>query len=204
MYDGDWGVVWAIEKSASYTYSAAAAALCRCCCCSSFYVDTVCGFTTNYLDLIDYNYQVRYTVRCCTTYEYVFVYTCHVLLLLLDCVLLCCCCLLLLFVHGVPECRIVAVVHCVWFRCVPSLHSNTMYFRCTPFCQYCRTYSVDFLPIIMFFCQKQVYLVTLVQKKVHYKTKYKSHARSPAIGQRHIVPVFGLKRSGTPGFIYFV
>ena len=71
--------------------------------------DTVCGFTIEYLDLIYCNDSVR----CCTTYEYVFVYTCHVLLLLLDCVLLCCCCLLLLFVHGVPECRIVAVVHCV-------------------------------------------------------------------------------------------
>ena len=43
---------------------------CRCCCCSvccyhccfSFcYVDTVCGFVTEYLDLIDYNYC---TVRC--------------------------------------------------------------------------------------------------------------------------------------------
>ena len=31
------------------------------------------------------------------------------------------------------------------------------------------------------------------QKQVHSKTKYKSHARSPAIGPRHIVPVFGLK-----------
>ena len=50
------------------------------------YVDTVCGFTTEYLDLIDYNY---YTVRCCTTYEYVFVYTC---LLLCSVLLYCCCC----------------------------------------------------------------------------------------------------------------
>ena len=39
----------------------------------------MCGFTTEYLDPINYNY----TVRCCTTYEYVFVYTCHVLQLLL-------------------------------------------------------------------------------------------------------------------------
>ena len=50
------------------------------------YVDTVCGFTTEYLDLIDYNY---YTVRCCTTYEYVFVCTC---LLLCSALLYCCCC----------------------------------------------------------------------------------------------------------------
>ena len=55
-------------------------------CFSFFYVDTVCGFiTTEYLDLIDYNYT-----RCCTTYEYVFVYTCHVLLLLLLCSVLLC------------------------------------------------------------------------------------------------------------------
>ena len=40
------------------------------------YVDTVCGFTTEYLDLIDYHY---YTVRCCTTYQYGFVYTCLLL-----------------------------------------------------------------------------------------------------------------------------
>ena len=46
----------------------------------SFYcINTVFGFTTEYLDLINCNY----TVRCYTTYEYVFVYTCHVLLLLL-------------------------------------------------------------------------------------------------------------------------
>ena len=49
---------------------------------------TVCGFTIGCLNLIDYNY----TVRCCTTYEYVFAYTCHVFLLLLLCVLLSCCC----------------------------------------------------------------------------------------------------------------
>ena len=40
-------------------------------------------------DLIDYNF----TVRCCSTYENVFVYTCHVrlLLLLLLCTLVVCC-----------------------------------------------------------------------------------------------------------------
>ena len=60
------------------------------------YVDTVCGFTTEYLDLIDYNY---YTVRCCTTYEYVFAYTCLLLFsVLLYCCYYSCCCLLLLFV----------------------------------------------------------------------------------------------------------
>ena len=42
------------------------------------------------------------------------------------------------------------------------------------------------------------------QNKVHSKTKYKSHTRSPAIGQPHIVLVSGLKRPGTPGIVYFV
>ena len=38
--------------------------------------------------------------------------------------------------------------------------------------------------------------------QVHSKTKFKSNARSPAIGQLHIVPV-GLKRPpGTLGFVY--
>ena len=32
--------------------------------------------------------------------------------------------------------------------------------------------------------------------------KYKSHARSPGIGQPRIVLVFGLKRPGTPDFVY--
>ena len=39
------------------------------------------------------------------------------------------------------------------------------------------------------------------QKQVDSKTKYKSHARSPAIGHR---TCFGLKRPGTPGYVYFV
>ena len=42
------------------------------------------------------------------------------------------------------------------------------------------------------------------QNQAHSKTKYKSHARSPPIGQPHIVPVFDLKKPGTPGFVYFV
>ena len=68
--------------------------------CSYFFlfcsVDTVYAFTAECLDLIDCSY---YTVRCCTTYEYVFVYT---YLLVCDVFLCCCycscCCLLLLFV----------------------------------------------------------------------------------------------------------
>ena len=60
------------EKSALYAYIVLLPLLllCYCCCFSFCHVDTVCGFTTEYLDLIDYNY----TVRGCTTYEYVFVY----------------------------------------------------------------------------------------------------------------------------------
>ena len=89
MYDDNWGVV---NREVSF--------ICIHSCFFSFcYVDTMCGFTTEYQHLINY----KYTVRCYTTYEYLFVYTCHVLLLLLGSVLLyCCCCscwcLLLLFV----------------------------------------------------------------------------------------------------------
>ena len=53
------------------------------------YVDTVCGFTTEYLDLIDYNY---YTKRCCTTYENVFVYTCLLLCSVAAAAAAYCCC----------------------------------------------------------------------------------------------------------------
>ena len=91
------------------------------------YVDTVCGFTTEYLDLIDYNYNY-YTVRCGTTYEYVFVYTCLLLCsaLLCCCLLLlaaACCCLLLLAAtvrHRVPDGKICSrgslhLIPCVFF-----------------------------------------------------------------------------------------
>ena len=116
---------------------------CCCCCCLSFcYVGIVCGFRTEYLDLIDYHC----TLRCCATYEYVFVYTCHVLLLLLCSVLQYWYCLLLLFVIVCRMTTLVAVVHFIGFQC-SSLHSNTIFFQCTPW-QYCRIYSVDFLPMI--------------------------------------------------------
>ena len=49
------------------------------------------------------------------------------------------------------------------------------------------------------FAKNRYTLSLWCQKQVHSKTKYKSHPRSPAIGQPHIVPVFGLKRPGTPG-----
>ena len=67
------------EDSFIYLHSAAGAAataLCYYLFFSFCYVDTVCAFTTEYLDLIDCSY---YTVRCYTTYEYVFVYTCLLL-----------------------------------------------------------------------------------------------------------------------------
>ena len=46
-------------------------------------------------------------------------------------------------------------------------------------------------------------LSLLCQNQQHTKNRYKSHARSPAIGQPHIVPVFDLNL-GTSGFVYFV
>ena len=66
----------------------------------------MCGFAIEYLDLIDWNY---YTVRCCTTCEYVFVYTC----LLLCSVLLYCYCLVLLFVIVNRMAKFVPAVHCI-------------------------------------------------------------------------------------------
>ena len=71
------------------------------------YVETVCGFTTEYLDLLDINSD--YTVRCCMTYVRVCIciyppctsataaaaLSCVSLLLLLQLLLLaaaCCCC----------------------------------------------------------------------------------------------------------------
>ena len=91
----------------------------------SFYcINTVFGFTTEYLDLINCNY----TVRCYTTYEYVFVYTCHVLLLLL---LLCsvllyccscsCCCLLLLFVVACRMAKKMLLWFVTKYACLLSL-----------------------------------------------------------------------------------
>ena len=72
-----------------------------------FLLGIVCGFTTGYLDLIDYNY----TVRCCTTYEYVFVYTCHVFVLLMLCVAIML--LLLLFAIVCRVTQFVAVLYCI-------------------------------------------------------------------------------------------
>ena len=76
------------------------------------------SFTTEYFALIDNNYAAR----CCTAYEYVFVYACHVLLLLLAAAALQCVAvllllqLLLLAAVIVIVCRMakfVAVVHCI-------------------------------------------------------------------------------------------
>ena len=90
------------EQSRSQFYIHKCCWRCRCCsvcyyCFFSFcYVDTVCGFTAEYLDLIDCNYYTVHLIDCnyytvrCTTYGYVFVYTC----VLLCSVLLWCCCLL--------------------------------------------------------------------------------------------------------------
>ena len=139
---------WEVSFICIHSGAAAAAAAVLCCYYCSFslcYVGTVCGFTIEYIDLTNH----KYTVRCCTTYEYAFIYTCHVFLLLLCTVLLyccccSCCCLLLLFVIVYRMAKFVAVVHCIWFQCFLSLHSNTIYFQCIPW-QYCRIYSVDFV-----------------------------------------------------------
>ena len=66
-----------------------------------------------------------------------------------------------------------------------------------------RMHQIDAIIVVRFFCSSHVIFMGFSQKQAHSKTKYKSHARSPAIGQCHIVPVFGLKRPGTPGFVYF-
>ena len=115
MIDDDWGVVWAIEKSVSYAYILLLLLCVLLLLCLFSLQDTVCGFTTEYLDLIDYN---LYTVRCCTTYEHVFVYTCLLLCsVLLYCCYCSCCCLLLLFVIVCRMAKFVAGVHCIWFQC---------------------------------------------------------------------------------------
>ena len=83
----------------------------------------MCGFTTEYLDLTYYHY----TVRCCKTYENVFLYTCHALLLLLLCsaLLYCCCCsrccLLLLFVIVFRKATFFAVINCILLHLIPVL-----------------------------------------------------------------------------------
>ena len=44
-----------------------------------------------------------------------------------------------------------------------------------------------------FLAKKRYIWSILGQNQVHIKTKYKTHARSPAVRQPHIVPAFGLK-----------
>ena len=139
-------------------HSAAAAAVCYYSnCCFSCYVDTVCGFTTEYLDLLDI--KCYYTIRCCMTYECSFVYTCHVLLLppLLFCsVLLYYCLLLQLLLIAATVCQRVPDGK---ICCRGSLHlipfSSFSSFKHDLFSMYplavllCRTYSFDVLPIIV-------------------------------------------------------
>ena len=136
VYD-DWGVVWAIQKSVLYVciHSAAATAAASLLCVeiTVVAVSLFVAYTPCRHRLCAVSQQSTWTwyiikfvlfVRCCTTYEYVSVYTC----LLLCSVLLCCCCcssccLRLLFVIVCRMTKIVAVVHCIWFQCVLSLHS---------------------------------------------------------------------------------
>ena len=83
-------------------------------------------FQTEYLDLIDYNY---YTVRCCATYEYVFVYFVY-----LPAAVWCVATLLVLQLqllaavrHRVPDGKICSrgPLHLI----PVSLHSNTIFFN---------------------------------------------------------------------------
>ena len=140
MCDDDWGVVWAIEKSV--LCAAAAAALCvviRLLFLYLFRRDRAWFHNRVLLNISSY-----YTVRCCMTYEYAFVYIGHVLLLLLllllcTVLLYCCCysfcCLLLMFDNVCRMAKTFAVVRCIWLHCILSLHSNTIYLS-TPW-QYC-------------------------------------------------------------------
>ena len=123
-------------------------AVCYYCCWFSFCYVTPCAVSQQSTRTW---YMIKFIlfVRCCTTYEYVFVYTC--LLLLCSVLLYCCCCssccVLLLFVIVCRMATFVAVVHCIWLQCFRSLHSNTSFVPCAPW-QYCRIYSVRFLPKI--------------------------------------------------------
>ena len=136
MYDHRWWlsrVVWAIEKSVLYAYIVLLPLVLLLCVVISVVslcvTATACGSTTDYLDQIDCIY---YAVRCCTMYERVFVYTCLLLCSVLKYGCCCsCCCLLLLLVIVCWMAKFVAVVHCMWFQCFLSLHSNTIYFQCT-------------------------------------------------------------------------
>ena len=130
--------------------AAAAASLCAVTIFTFFsicYVDTVCGFATEHLDLIDYNY---YTVRCCTTYEYTFVYTC-----LLMCYTAVAAAVAAAaassaaFRHRVPDGEICSrgSLHPISVCSFSSFkHDN---FQCTPW-QYYRIFNVDFLPITIY------------------------------------------------------
>ena len=83
------------------------------CCCFSFcYVDTVCGFTTEYLDLL--LIYCNYTVRCCTMYDCIFCCCCSVVVCCYTAAMLL---LLLLFIIVCRMTKFVVVVHCIWFQC---------------------------------------------------------------------------------------
>ena len=141
----DWGVVWAIEQSQDYIQSAAAADASALKCVITVVsrlvtLDTVCGFPTEYLDLINFNY----TLPCCTAYVRVCICVylprifaaaccwCFSAVVCCYTVVCCCsCCCLLQFVIVCRVTKLVAVVHCIWFQCFISLDSNTICFQCT-------------------------------------------------------------------------
>ena len=82
--------------------------------------------------------------------------------------------------------------------------SSTFYHTYTSFCQN-QVYLITFVPRsgINHFCAKIRYTWwPLCQNQLHTINTYKTHARNPPIGQPHVVPHFGLKRSGTSDFDY--
>ena len=139
MYDRRWWLKCRKgNREVSFIYingaaGAAAAALCVIVCCFSFcYVDTVCGFATEYTWTWSIIISILYAAARRTS-MYSYIPTCC-------CVLCCytavaaaaatCCCLLLLFATVCRMAKFVSVVHCIWLQRFLSLHSNTIFFQC--------------------------------------------------------------------------
>ena len=118
------------------------------------YVETVCGFTTEYLDLLDINSY--YIVRCWMTYEYAFVYTHHVLLLPLLLLSVVCC--YTVVAAAAAACCCCSSTCAEWQNwCRGSLYLIPLFsfssfkhdlFSMYPLAVLCRTYSFNFLPTV--------------------------------------------------------
>ena len=119
------------------------------------YVETVCGFTTEYLDLLDINSY--YIVRCWMTYEYAFVYTHHVLLLPLLLLSVVCC--YTVVAAAAAACCCCSSTFAGWQSLLPLLIASdsivffvfvqTRFIFNVPLAVLlCRSYSFDFLPTV--------------------------------------------------------